>query len=339
MAWNPNSSPWGWDSGGFFTTTHGHGESNELQESVVNKHTTTSTSCLDGYGFSSRRNKNSGHSDPNLGMITSLTDKDERDSDMNGIVSSNGHGIERIPMLTTCIGGNGYFVDSSSDGHGGSAIQGRFHDNWDGISHSPSFDKTLTNNVNQRNSLKGVASKMMHVIADAEQGHFYSDVKNHVERCLDKTIANYVVNQRNGLSDNDDDSKMMLDAKQYIPLHSGVNSSNILKIGSNEDQYSSTATGSGGSVDSLTGLHLGKKSYSQDVCPDLSVKPKPKVHRKSRIGLARLQVPCCQVEGCNLDLTSAKDYHRRHKVCEVHSKSVKVVVSSLEQRFCQQCSR
>ncbi|XWS51254.1 hypothetical protein CRYUN_Cryun12cG0161000 [Craigia yunnanensis] len=47
----------------------------------------------------------------------------------------------------------------------------------------------------------------------------------------------------------------------------------------------------------------------------------------------------CQVYGCNKDLTSSKDYHRRHKVCEVHSKTAKVIVNGIEQRFCQQCSR
>lgn len=50
-------------------------------------------------------------------------------------------------------------------------------------------------------------------------------------------------------------------------------------------------------------------------------------------------VPRCQVEGCNLALVDAKDYHRRHKVCEIHSKAPKVVVLGIEQRFCQQCSR
>ncbi|KAD0637540.1 hypothetical protein E3N88_43943 [Mikania micrantha] len=47
----------------------------------------------------------------------------------------------------------------------------------------------------------------------------------------------------------------------------------------------------------------------------------------------------CQVEGCNLDLSSAKEYHRKHRVCESHSKSPKVIVAGLERRFCQQCSR
>ncbi|KAA3483237.1 squamosa promoter-binding-like protein 2 [Gossypium australe] len=43
--------------------------------------------------------------------------------------------------------------------------------------------------------------------------------------------------------------------------------------------------------------------------------------------------------GCNLDLSSAKDYHRKHRVCESHSKTPKVIVGGLELRFCQQCSR
>lgn len=50
-------------------------------------------------------------------------------------------------------------------------------------------------------------------------------------------------------------------------------------------------------------------------------------------------IPRCQVEGCNVALINAKDYHRRHKVCEMHSKAPKVVVLGVEQRFCQQCSR
>ncbi|XVF03161.1 hypothetical protein REPUB_Repub04eG0237000 [Reevesia pubescens] len=33
------------------------------------------------------------------------------------------------------------------------------------------------------------------------------------------------------------------------------------------------------------------------------------------------------------------DYHKRHKVCEAHSKTAKVIVDGIEQRFCQQCSR
>ncbi|CAL5383262.1 unnamed protein product [Camellia sinensis] len=49
--------------------------------------------------------------------------------------------------------------------------------------------------------------------------------------------------------------------------------------------------------------------------------------------------PMCQVDNCREDLSNAKDYHRRHKVCEVHSKSSKALVGKEMQRFCQQCSR
>ncbi|KAF4365386.1 hypothetical protein CsatB_007948 [Cannabis sativa] len=49
--------------------------------------------------------------------------------------------------------------------------------------------------------------------------------------------------------------------------------------------------------------------------------------------------PMCQVDNCKEDLSAAKDYHRRHKVCELHSKSTKALVANQMQRFCQQCSR
>nr|WMI30919.1 squamosa promter-binding-like protein 18 [Diospyros sp. 'deyangshi'] len=49
--------------------------------------------------------------------------------------------------------------------------------------------------------------------------------------------------------------------------------------------------------------------------------------------------PRCQAEKCPADLTNAKRYHRRHRVCELHAKSPAVAVAGLRQRFCQQCSR
>ncbi|KAE8716620.1 Squamosa promoter-binding-like protein 13A [Hibiscus syriacus] len=51
------------------------------------------------------------------------------------------------------------------------------------------------------------------------------------------------------------------------------------------------------------------------------------------------QVPSCSVDGCTADLSKCRDYHRRHKVCEIHSKTPKVSIRGQEQRFCQQCSR
>ncbi|KAI7741164.1 hypothetical protein M8C21_018482 [Ambrosia artemisiifolia] len=49
--------------------------------------------------------------------------------------------------------------------------------------------------------------------------------------------------------------------------------------------------------------------------------------------------PFCKVYGCNKNLSKCKQYYKRHKVCEVHSKTSKVIVNGIEQRFCQQCSR
>ncbi|KAL6574010.1 squamosa [Orobanche hederae] len=46
----------------------------------------------------------------------------------------------------------------------------------------------------------------------------------------------------------------------------------------------------------------------------------------------------CQIEDCTADMSCAKQYHRRHKVCEFHAKSAVVLLAGLRQRFCQQCS-
>lgn len=103
-----------------------------------------------------------------------------------------------------------------------------------------------------------------------------------------------------------------------------------------------------GSAEPFIGLKLGKRTYFEDVCPENLVKnasfssdpaaSSPKVKR-SRASLQGEQVSRCQVEGCDLDLASAKDYHRKHRVCESHSKCPRVIVAGRECRFCQQCSR
>lgn len=61
--------------------------------------------------------------------------------------------------------------------------------------------------------------------------------------------------------------------------------------------------------------------------------------KRNRSSSPQYQVPSCQVDACKADLSKAKDYYRRHKVCEMHSKASKAPVSRLMQRFCQQCSR
>lgn len=62
----------------------------------------------------------------------------------------------------------------------------------------------------------------------------------------------------------------------------------------------------------------------------------------NRIGSSggyRVSSASCQADRCGANLADARRYHRRHKVCEFHSKSPVVIISGLRQRFCQQCSR
>ncbi|KAJ1277850.1 hypothetical protein BS78_04G034700 [Paspalum vaginatum] len=95
-------------------------------------------------------------------------------------------------------------------------------------------------------------------------------------------------------------------------------------------------------------LKLGKRTYFEDVCGGQSVKSSPSdtntvtppaASAKKAKATPNVHNSHCQVEGCKIDLSSAKEYHRKHKVCEAHSKAPKVVVAGLERRFCQQCSR
>ncbi|KAI4336574.1 hypothetical protein L6164_015086 [Bauhinia variegata] len=101
-------------------------------------------------------------------------------------------------------------------------------------------------------------------------------------------------------------------------------------------------------LEPLLSLKLGKRLYFEDVFPGSDTKnlsfsgvplPSLSTGKKGKSNCQGMQPPRCQVEGCNLDLSSAKDYHRKHRVCESHSKSPKVFVNGLERRFCQQCSR
>lgn len=61
--------------------------------------------------------------------------------------------------------------------------------------------------------------------------------------------------------------------------------------------------------------------------------------KKSKVIAATTNRAVCQVDDCRADLTAAKDYHRRHKVCDIHSKAGRALVGNVMQRFCQQCSR
>ncbi|PON57715.1 SBP-box transcription factor [Trema orientale] len=86
---------------------------------------------------------------------------------------------------------------------------------------------------------------------------------------------------------------------------------------------------------SRIGLNLGGRTYfssEDDFMNRLYRRPRP-------LDPGSAHSPRCQAEGCNADLSHAKHYHRRHKVCEFHSKASTVIAAGLTQRFCQQCSR
>ncbi|KAJ6428370.1 hypothetical protein OIU84_023740 [Salix udensis] len=130
---------------------------------------------------------------------------------------------------------------------------------------------------------------------------------------------------------------------------SKANSFDYNKIGKAKTASTpSTIKASAGSGDQLLGLKLGKRIYFEDACAgshgqssSVSTIPVPSFTpaKKLKPTVQSQHAPRCQVEGCNLDLSSAKDYHRKHRVCESHSKCQKVIVAGLERRFCQQCSR
>ncbi|KAL9396736.1 hypothetical protein Peur_010989 [Populus x canadensis] len=107
-------------------------------------------------------------------------------------------------------------------------------------------------------------------------------------------------------------------------------------------------------------LKLGKRHYFEDSTSNNNINPISDRHVVGGFSVGKrgkpyytvsggandepsssssVNVPRCQVEGCHVALVNAKGYHRRHKVCEMHSKAAKVIVLGLEQRFCQQCSR
>ncbi|KAH6830047.1 hypothetical protein C2S53_007989 [Perilla frutescens var. hirtella] len=98
-----------------------------------------------------------------------------------------------------------------------------------------------------------------------------------------------------------------------------------------------TPEASVGSAEALLGLKLGKRTYFENsgAAKSTSFSVMPKKTRSS----AQNAPTCCQVEGCNVDLSLAKEYHRKHRVCDTHSKCPKVIVGGRERRFCQQCSR
>lgn len=88
---------------------------------------------------------------------------------------------------------------------------------------------------------------------------------------------------------------------------------------------------------SRLGLNLGGRTYFS--ADDFAFGRWGKRLRPNSPGCMMQPAPLCQAEGCKADLSMAKHYHRRHKVCEYHSKAATVHIGEQTQRFCQQCSR
>uniref|UniRef100_A0A2P2KV54 Uncharacterized protein MANES_13G011000 n=2 Tax=Rhizophora mucronata TaxID=61149 RepID=A0A2P2KV54_RHIMU len=139
--------------------------------------------------------------------------------------------------------------------------------------------------------------------------------------------------------------KFTLEASEAMP----DNFSNEKKVLKKRPTVTSSTLGASvGPVEPLLSLKLGKRTYFEDVCAgtnaktsSLSTAPGSSVTPAKRSKSCCQGTPAsrCQVEGCDTDLSSAKEYHRKHRVCESHSKFPKVIVAGVECRFCQQCSR
>lgn len=87
-------------------------------------------------------------------------------------------------------------------------------------------------------------------------------------------------------------------------------------------------------------LKLGQVGNSGGGVSKTASSPSPSgSSKRARAVNNTTQTVSCLVDGCNSDLSNCRDYHRRHKVCELHSKTPVVTIAGHEQRFCQQCSR
>lgn len=101
---------------------------------------------------------------------------------------------------------------------------------------------------------------------------------------------------------------------------------------------------SGNSSFSALNLEIGRQGDTvngeisekrlEDSAVDMSVP-----NKQSNLECFSSTTVTCQVQGCNADLTSSKDYYKRHRVCPLDTKKAEVIVNGIQKRFCQQCSR
>jgi hypothetical protein len=109
----------------------------------------------------------------------------------------------------------------------------------------------------------------------------------------------------------------------------------VVVIDDDETEDQDTVVNGGG----LLSLRVGGSAVGVGVMEKSDVNEDERNGKKIRVQGGNSSGPACQVEGCGADLTAAKDYHRRHKVCEMHAKASTAMVGNTVQRFCQQCSR
>ncbi|KAF7819406.1 teosinte glume architecture 1-like [Senna tora] len=105
------------------------------------------------------------------------------------------------------------------------------------------------------------------------------------------------------------------------------------------DPYGSELSNDAASVD----LRLGDTSDSVEKSSAHKPQSRESKSEVSACGSSKRsrtqQNVSCSVDGCDSDLSDCREYHRRHRVCEKHSKTPIVLVGGKQQRFCQQCSR
>ncbi|KAI5076543.1 hypothetical protein GOP47_0008608 [Adiantum capillus-veneris] len=334
MAWDPSSTPWDWGTDGVIVPNHVYGMDSrrlpladlacEADLSQI-KHDGSLSQGSGAFCSSEVRHRSS---IPESAQISTARDGDLLTSRVVSPAMSNIHGHRlvvndeeslsnigflvqgRVPAVSTCVR-SGTFIGGSDHGNG-------------------SLESVVQKRLGDKQGSAG--NKNTQGIAALDNGRSFEKKSKMGLQCLNPSAEKRCdSNGRHHLA-----TLKHLSDKSMGSICSVENATLI------DEQHSSTARGSPGSGDSLTGLQLGKRTYSVDVAAPAETKAKiklPAVGKKPRGGSHAVQVPRCQVEGCKLDLSAAKDYHRRHKVCEPHSKAGKVVVASVEQRFCQQCSR
>ncbi|KAI3913918.1 hypothetical protein MKW92_029174 [Papaver armeniacum] len=79
-------------------------------------------------------------------------------------------------------------------------------------------------------------------------------------------------------------------------------------------------------------------------CPEVDEKllleeeEKQAMKKRSRTSTASSTI-CCQVPGCEVDISELKGYHRRHRVCLTCANASSVFIDGETKRYCQQCGK